>query len=671
MCGIAGFASATPIQTAVITRMTTPIRHRGPDDEGYIVFSNPKNEPFVCGGLDTPTDVYNREWQYSPGHTIDSIDSNYVTLAFGHRRLSIVDLSPRGHQPMSYHGARYWITYNGEIYNHVELRTELEALGHRFSSNSDTEVLIASYAQWGEQCLRRLNGMWAFTIYDCAESTIFLSRDRFGVKPLYYWISPKGIFAFASEIKQFERVPGWSARINRQRAYDFLVFGLTDHTSETLFQGVFQLKPGHSITIDVTKIDELSPNSEVDSKRWYSLRPAQFTGTFEDACEAFKKLFVDSVMLRLRADVPVGSCLSGGLDSSSIVCVMNRLLTRQNANGIQKTFSACSDFEQFDERKWIEMVLNQTGVDAHYTYPSIEELFQESRKITWHQDEPFGSTSIYAQWEVFKLASRVGLKVMLDGQGADEQLAGYHGFFGARLAGLFKDLHWLELIREALAMRRYHSYSLLTSAKFLLNHLLPHSIADVLKRSSGHDHAKPAWLNLQALGVEPIDPKYLTGARDGNLTLLSISQVTRSGLQMLLHYEDRNSMAHSIESRVPFLDFRLVELVIGLPDQFKLARGVTKRVLRGAMAGILPEPIAQRVDKMGFVTPEEIWLCQRAPQHWRSMVIEAIDRAGGIIEGETFNQYLEKVIDGTVPFNFLPWRVVSFGQWLSSFNVSI
>lgn len=671
MCGIAGYASTTPIDSELIVQMTTPIRHRGPDDEGYLLFPATSSKPLVCGGSDTPHDVYGKEWEYSPVQPIDSVAIMPVTLAFGHRRLSIVDLSPRGHQPMSYSEKRYWITYNGEVYNHVELRTELESLGHRFSSHTDTEILLASYAQWGAQCLNRLNGMWAFAIFDQVESTIFMARDRFGVKPLYYWVSPKGIFAFASEIKQFERLPGWRAEINRQRTYDFLVFGLTDHTRDTLFNGVFQLRPGHCMTIDVGRLRALSPNSEHTSQAWYVLRPIPFSGTFEDACEAFKQTFIDSVRLRLRADVPVGSCLSGGLDSSSIVCVMNKLLAMQDSHTIQKTFSACSDIEQYNERKWIEIVLKKTGVDAHYVYPSLESLFGESQRITWHQDEPFASTSIYAQWKVFELASRFDLKVMLDGQGADEQLAGYHGFFGARLAGLLKELRWLELTREALAMKRYHAYSLLTSAKFLSNHMLPHRIADVLKKNSGHTHAKPTWLNLKALCVDPIDPKYTTGAREGNLTLLSISQLTASGLQMLLHYEDRNSMAHSIESRVPFLDFRLVELVIGFPDEFKLARGMTKRVLRYAMSGILPEAIANRVDKLGFVTPEEVWLRKLAPEHWRFLVNEAIDRAAGIIDRKAFNKHLEAIIDGTSKFSFLPWRVISFGQWVSSFKVAI
>jgi len=671
MCGISGFASLSSNDPLLIVQMTKPIRHRGPDDEGYVLFKDYKSSPIICGGSDTPIEAYSRGWDYSPGQSIGSLSAKSVIMAFGHRRLSIVDLSPLGHQPMSYANARYWITYNGEIYNYLELRTELESLGHQFLSHTDTEVLLASYAQWGTGCLPRLNGMWSFAIYDRFESTFFISRDRFGVKPLYYWVSPNHLFAFASEIKQFINLPRWNAKINPQRAYDFLVFGLTDHTNETLFDGVFQLKPGHFIKFDLRQLSELVPNSAVSSEAWYRLTSTPYSGSFEDACVSFRQTLTDSIKLRMRADVSIGSCLSGGLDSSSIVCVVNGLLSRKNNSARQKTFSAYTDVERFNERKWIDIVVKKTGVDAYYVDPSLDNLFKESELITWHQDEPFGSTSIYAQWNVFKLASQANVKVMLDGQGADEQLAGYHGFFGARLSGLFKDIRWLELLREATAMKQNHGYSLFTSSMFLANHLLPYGIANALKMITSHNHAKPSWLKVHKLGAEPMDPKYTTGAREGSLTKLSISQLTASGLQMLLHWEDRNSMAHAIESRVPFLDFRLVELVVGFPDEYKLYRGVTKRVLRHSMQGILPESIANRMDKLGFATPEEVWLRERAPDLWRAKVNEGIDRTHDIIDREFFNIYLDKMINGTIAFSFQPWRVISFGQWMDQFNVVI
>lgn len=670
MCGIAGIVSKDGFKSGLILRMTNPIRHRGPNDEGYVLFRDISAKPLICGGDDTPSSTYGGTFDYAPIQPIDAAAGTPATLAFGHRRLSIVDLSTLGHQPMSYADGRYWITYNGEIYNHLELREELESLGHSFISHTDTEVLLAAYAQWGSECLPRLNGMWAFAILDRQEATLFIARDRFGVKPLYYWVSPEGIFAFASEIKQFEPLPGWRARLNPQRTYDFLVFGLTDHTHETMFAGLFQLKPGHSMSIDLQRIGELPPNQAIETKPWYLLQATPFSGTFTDACDKFRQTFMDAVKLRLRADVPVGSCLSGGLDSSSIVCMMNELLAQQDCHANQKTFSACSDVEIYNERKWIDIVVDKTGVDAHYIYPPLDKLFAESEQIAWHQDEPFGSTSIYAQWNVFKLASGADVKVMLDGQGADEYLAGYHGFFGARLAGLVRGQRWAELLREALAMRRIHAYSLSNLLMFLANHLLPHSVADVLKEKIGHTHSTPSWLNLKVLRAEPIDPKYTTGAREGSLYTLSISQLT-SSIQMLLHWEDRNSMAHSIESRVPFLDYRLVELVLGFPDEFKLSQGVTKRVLRQAMQGVLPAPIANRMDKLGFVTPEEVWLRENATEVWRAKVNEAIDRTSGMIERHEFNKHLDAIIAGTAKFSYLPWRLISLGQWMQRFNVSI
>jgi len=347
MCGITVIISQQ-INSSQIKRMNDLIRHRGPDDEGYVFFADEKS---ICvGGKDTPSDVFIEPTPYQPIELIQDLKLSLdCHLAFGHRRLAIVDLSGLGHQPMCDSDRRYWITFNGEIYNHVELRTELEILGYKFISHSDTEVILAAYRQWGENCLSRFNGMWAFAIYDRQEDSIFVSRDRFGVKPLYYWVSPEGALAFASEIKQFTAMNGWRAKINPQRVYDFLAWGLTDHTDETLFDGVYQLAPGCCLTLKVKDYtDAIAEDGRLKTKSWYQLVPQVFSGSFEDASEAFRQHLTDAVALRLRADVPVGSCLSGGLDSSSIVCLMNQLLHKKNASSLQKTFSACADIKRFD-----------------------------------------------------------------------------------------------------------------------------------------------------------------------------------------------------------------------------------------------------------------------------------------------------------------------------------
>lgn len=668
MCGIT-VTIASQVGSSQIMKMNDLIRHRGPDDEGYAFFSD--EMPLCVGGKDTPANVFAEATPYQPAGQVQELNLPAgCHLAFGHRRLAIVDLSALGHQPMCDSQRRYWITYNGEIYNHVELRAELVTLGHQFFSHSDTEIILAAYRQWGETCLSRFNGMWAFAIYDRQEDTLFVARDRFGVKPLYYWVSPQGELAFASEIKQFTAMKGWRAKVNPQRAYDFLAWGLTDHTDETLFDRVYQLAPGCCLTLKVTDYSRgIAKDGRLTTKRWYQLVPQVFTGSFEDAAEAFRRHLTDAVALRLRADVPVGSCLSGGLDSSSIVCLMNLLLHEKDAGSLQKTFSACADIKRFDEREWIDRVVNATGVDAHYVYPKLDRLFEEAAEITWHQDEPFGSTSIYAQWHVFRAAAENGVTVMLDGQGADEQLAGYHGFFAPRLGGLFKSGHWLAMINEMRAMQKIHGYSPLTGLKYLANAVLPEAVRDVLRRKAGKTNASPEWLDAGRLGCVPKNPFMALGAAGSNsVRELSIAQLTTSNLQMLLHWEDRDSMAHSIESRVPFLDYRLVEFVVGLPDEFKLADGITKRVLRSSMSGILPDAIRDRMDKLGFVTPEEIWVRERATAIFRNKLESAIARSKGIVKPSALNEF-DEIVAGEQPFNYTIWRLISFGEWLGRFEV--
>lgn len=669
MCGISGIISSAPCPTHHLQAMTDFIRHRGPDDEGFVWWGNFEDEAAMCGGHDTPDAVFKAGLPYTPLST-DWYQA-FFRLALGHRRLSILDLSPLGHQPMCTQDGRYWIVFNGEVYNYIELRSELEKLGHAFISKTDTEVILAAYAEWGEDCLARFNGMWAFAIYDSVRRTLFLARDRFGVKPLYYWVSPDRLFAFGSEIKQFTVLPGWQAKLNGQRGYDFLVFGITDHTEETMFSGVYQIKPGHCALLSVEDPGSLAPGKPIACRRWYELRPAEFDGSLDEAAAFFRDLFEDSIALRLRADVQIGSCLSGGLDSSSIVCVMNRLLRQQGAHGQQRTFSACSDVARFDERKWIDIVVRHTGVQASFVYPSLERLFEESPTITWHQDEPYGSTSIYAQWNVFRLAAQSGVKVMLDGQGADEQLCGYHGFFGPHLATLIKNLRWGDLISEVAALQRLHAYSIITSIKFMMPYLLPNTITQRLKRLGGYAHSRPVWLNHERLRAEPVDPFWKSGAREGSIQALSKSQVTSSNLQMLLHWEDRDSMAHSVESRVPFLDYRLVEFVLGLPDKFKIHGGETKRILRLAMRGVLPEAICSRVDKLGFVTPEEVWVRECMPETFKKKIEQTLDIAGTFLETDDVQMEFAQICKGEKRFSFWPWRIVSFGEWLRIFGVQV
>ncbi|WP_240333835.1 MULTISPECIES: asparagine synthase (glutamine-hydrolyzing) [Chromobacterium] len=642
--------------------MTDIIRHRGPDDEGFFIRPKEGRTGLCLDGEDTQRVNDNDQNRVQ----LQIAEQQHLVLRVGlsHRRLSIVDLSIQGHQPMSYANGRYWISYNGEVYNYVELRTELVSLGYVFQTKTDTEVILAAYAEWGQECLSRFNGMFAFIIYDSLVDSLFVARDRFGVKPLYYMRERDGSIFFASEIKQFSILNGWDPKLDRETAYDFLAFSILDHTSKTLFQNVFQLPPGHQLFIDCKRSEA---EQCLKISRWYSLSPQKFEGSYYEACNLFQNLFEDSVRLRMRADVPLGSCLSGGLDSSSIVGVVNHLLQGSGAPVKQHTFSACSEFPQFSEKKWIELAVAKTGSIAHYCQPNVQDVFEQMEKITWHQDEPFGSTSINAQWHVFQMAAEAGVKVMLDGQGSDEQLAGYHSFFTPYLNTLLKQGKFLQLAQEISAMHHLHGYGF-KSLKYLANGLLPEVVKDKLKSMDGRAHAAPMWLNIECLsGQNPfMSPDILKSVRAHSLT-----QLTQSNLQMLLHWEDRNSMAHSLESRVPFLDYRLVEFTTGLPDEYKINKAVTKRILRDSMEEYLPDKIKNRYDKLGFVTPEQLWLRKVAPEMFRAHLDKALDQAGGVFQPDNARQFLENMIDGRTPFNFQPWRIINFGCWMDVFGVKI
>ena len=663
MCGIAALFSSSPRPVGdLIRKMTTVVRHRGPDGEGMALFSEREFLSTALGGPDTPEDVYQSRLPYKPTRKVAPVID--AVAALGHRRLAIVDLSLTGHQPMCTIDRRVWISYNGEIYNHLELRDELQQLGHVFVSHSDTEVILQAYLAWGPQCLDRFNGMFAFVIFDRrAGGRVFAARDRFGIKPFYLWRSPEGLVAMASEIKQFSVLPGWSPRVNGQRAYDFLNWGVLDHTDETMFEGVSQLRGGECVDGSIADLHKAYP-----IRRWYQLTPRPFSGNMKEAADQFVTLFTDAVRLRLRADVAVGSCLSGGLDSSSIVCIANQLLRSAGVASQQNTFSACSTVKRFDEREYIETVVARTGVDAHYVYPSLDTLFDVLDALTWHQDEPFGSTSIYAQWHVFKLAAESRVKVLLDGQGADELLAGYHLFFAPHFASLLLDGRWRMLTHEMVLGHRLHGLSALNVIQHLANAVLPELIRQPLRRLVGKQALAAKWLDSKRLEAEDRDPSLLFGAKTTSVNQMSVGMLTATSVPMLLHWEDRDSMAHSVESRLPFLDFRIAEFLMGLPAELKLQDATTKRVLREGMRGILPETIRNRRDKMGFVTPEEEWIRKDSPAKFRTALRRAIDVSQGIIKDSALAHF-DAVTTGREPFNFTIWRVISFGAWMNRFSI--
>jgi asparagine synthase (glutamine-hydrolysing) len=600
MCGIYGRwqLDGSRVDVPLIERATATLRHRGPDDEGYLLADTRSGHMRLCGGVDTDP----RLQLPSIGDCADV----HADLALGFRRLAILDLSPAGHQPMTSRDGRHSLVFNGEIYNYAELREELRDAGHVFQSGTDSEVILAAYREWGEDCLSRFNGMWAFAIWDRDTRVLFLARDRFGVKPLYY-ARPGTSFAFASEIKALVGPHGIPFRAADHAVYEYLVGGTLPSArgGRTFFEGVSALPPGHKALVSRDGLQVVS---------WYRLpRQAARVPARPDVAERYRELFDDAVRIRLRADVPVGSCLSGGVDSSSIVCSVNEFLRKAGTEAAavgdrQKAFSAVYDMPgPFNERQFIDVVLDATGAEGNYVFPSAERLVTDAPRMVWHQDEPFGSTSIFAQWCVMSAVRQRGVTVLLDGQGADEALAGYRPY-ALFASDLLRSGRWRRGWRELGDLQAIAGAPRSRLVAHALLRQLPES-ARVLYRERYGDHAgfagaaaalRPDFTPATPVRVEAPPPQSL----GDHLT----DQLEEYSLPNLLRYEDRNSMAFSVEARVPFVDYRLIEFAMQEAADVRIHEGWTKWPLRSAMRGRVPESILWRRDKVGFETPEDSWL---------------------------------------------------------------
>jgi asparagine synthase (glutamine-hydrolysing) len=645
MCGIVGICSLDGSgnleYTKCVKQMADVLQHRGPDDEGFLAADSVRQEGYLLTGRESKVE----------GLRIEDFKRS-VDLFFGHKRLSIIDLSPAGHQPMCNENGQIWIVYNGEIYNYLEVRRELESLTHRFKSQTDTEVILHAYEEWGTDCLTRFNGMWSFAIADLRAKRIFCSRDRMGVKPFYYTYDGKR-FCFASEIKAILNVNGFSAQPNEQMIADYLFLGLLDHTDETLFKDIYQLKPGQYLLIE---------RNGLIVRSYWDIEPGDLClSRDDDYAERFYELLKDSIRLRLRSDVPVGTCLSGGLDSSSIVCLVNRLML--DDKGIspaivgkrQKTFSSCFEDHIYDERKYIELVAKQTAVEKNYVFPKGENLEDDIERLVWHHDEPFGSTGIYAQWEVMKLAKECGVTVLLDGQGGDELLGGYLPSFYYLFREEFQRRKWRRLWRELKGFRRYHPT--------VFTDIVSYGFIPRLRNAIGRkiDWAQEAF-KKKFLRSIPRPSKF-----ENDLDNYLYHCFRSTTLPRLLHYEDRNSMAFSLEARLPFLDFRLVEYIFSLPSDQKIREGITKVILRNAMKRHLPDEVRNRHDKMGFVTPDDVWF---------KTVLK--DKVHGVLNSKSFSdrgyfvvqkvkETFEDCCEGKRSIGPTLWRWVNLELWFRTF----
>jgi asparagine synthase (glutamine-hydrolysing) len=617
MCGLCGIVALDrPAESEIAARMAATLDHRGPDGDG-------------------------------------SFAGNGVALGF--RRLAIIDLSDAGLQPMASADGRLVLVHNGEIYNYRELRAELEAAGHAFRSATDTEVILAAYAEWDEACGERFNGMWAFALWDAERRTLFASRDRFGVKPFYYRLDG-GRLVFASELKAFRADPATRLEVRVSAVRDYVEQGYVDHTEETFLEGIRQLPPAHSLTF--------GPHG-LRLRRHWMLEQREAPS---DPAGAVRDLLLDSIRLRLRSDVPVGTCLSGGLDSSTIACIVDHLLRTEAEAAApvgprQRTFTAYFDEPGFDERPYARAVVERTGAEPHWVTFGPDDLVEALPAIVEAQDEPFGSTSIVAQWFVMREAARAGLKVMLDGQGADETLAGYHGYFGPHFADLLAAGRLRELRAEVAGYRALHGAGARTTAVAIARPFLPER-ARWLAR--GRVRGGSALLHPDLRGLPPTPEP--NGARDaGRLRRQLRLVLSARGLPELLRYEDRNSMAHSLEARVPFLDYRLVETLFSLDAGQLIDRGRTKAVLRRAVGDLLPPVVRDRVDKLGFVTPEARWLRGPLGELAADAFASRPFAERGWVDAAAARTRLERHRRGELDAGFELWRALNLELWARTF----
>jgi asparagine synthase (glutamine-hydrolysing) len=542
MCGINGFSWD---DEDLIQKMNNAIKHRGPDDEGFYRDNN---------------------------------------VSLGNVRLSIIDLSEHGHQPMKNNECKNFIVYNGMVYNFNEIRETLEKKGYKFTSNSDTEVILYSYEEWGFDCVEKFNGMWAFAIYDMEKKIVFISRDRFGIKPFFYHYDGENLI-FSSEIKGIFSNSKIKREQNDKTIFDYLYFNLLDHTENTFFKGIKRLMPGHNAIFNIKK-------RELKIWKYYDLEKKVNEKDTKDK-KNFRDIFFNAVKSYLVADVSVGSCLSGGLDSSSIVCVMREILPKKEI----KTFSLVFPGKKIDESKYQNEVVEKCHLQQFKTTFEDEDILRDLEDLIRTQDEPFGGLSIYGQYRVMKIARENGLKVMLDGQGGDEILGGYSWFFGYYFTELFLKYKWVTLIKEIISYRKCHKNLVPLNYSFLI--LAPRFITKFL------------WTRR----FKYLNRKFLEEYRGGkekdilwdsrSFNDISFLAETYFSLPSLLRYEDKNSMKWGIESRVPFCDHELVEYVLSLPANMKIKTDVAKIILRESLKDILPEMIRNRRDKIGFTTPDD------------------------------------------------------------------
>lgn len=602
MCGISGVVdkSKKKIKEPEIKNMNNLISHRGPDDEGFFYGEN---------------------------------------FAFGHRRLSILDLSSDGHQPMHYLNKKYTITYNGEVYNYLEIRKELENNGYAFNSETDTEVILASYDMWGEKCVNKFNGMWAFALYDRDKNIIFCSRDRFGIKPFYY-TEVDGKFVFGSEIKQL--LEFYDENIaNTNILVDYLLYGLEEHTNETFFKNIYKLEQSHNLvynlhinTFEINKYYEIEIDDKLDKL------------SEQESILEIKAKLESSIELRLRSDVKVGTCLSGGLDSSSIAAIAAKNYFEQTG----KRFTAIhakSIEEKTDESHFAKEVEIHCNLNMITVEPQLEDITLYIEEVVYTQEEPFGGPSIFMQYFVMKEARAQGCIVMLDGQGGDETLFGYETYYSVYFSSLLKQLKIFQYVKD---MTRLETF------KVTKKRIVRDSIINLIRNNLSFIEQKIRKRKIFIKG--DIDRNRLNPI----FKFLEFEDFQKRELMLrnlphLLRYEDKNSMRNSVETRLPFVDYKFVQSAISVNNSFKFKDGYLKYVLRKIVEDILPKSIVWRKNKFGFEAPTDMWI----ESHKNNMIeeINNSDILKNLMEVDK-NQFKNKSI---------LWKMYNIAIWEKVYKV--
>jgi len=650
MCGITGFFSNTQNFSSLnFSNANNIIRHRGPDDYGYITIDNSLNVT-----------------EYFDENLENFKEKNKIIGAFGFRRLSIIDTSKKGHQPMSDIKKNIWVIFNGEIYNHVELREELIDLGYEFKTRTDTEVIVNSYKEWGNKCVLKFNGMWSFSILDIDNKQLFCSRDRLGIKPFYYSINDKR-FIFSSEIKQIIEYQNNKCELNEKLLFDFLAFGAYgNHSNETYFENILKLEPGCSLIYDIEK------NNLTTYKYW----DIESIKTIENSDEnkVFKKIktiLTDSIKIRLRSDVPIGTALSGGLDSSGIVCLVDKInegKTKQN-----NVFTVTSNEENIRDPYYANIIKEKIETNSFETNFSEQHNIKDLYKFIYHQEEPLQSSSIFGSWYLYNFIKSSGITVNLDGQGADELMGGYYRFpfrkYFLQLLYEKKIRLFFKQIKKVSSLNSVSSFRLLFEVfKSLFVDILrlKGSIYFKFKINPLKNYLNKEFKekNFKKSLLIRVHENYRSKRFKNKIKEDSLKLTKHTNLPGILRQVDRNSMAASVEARVPFLDHRLVEYLFSLPNDLILRNGFSKYCFRMAMTDVIPDEVLWRKDKEGFKMPEYEILKEN-----KNFVIELLDN-----HEDDRNLYVRNIkklflksIKNKKHYNNIVWRSVTYLIWKESF----